>query len=42
MTAGRQKNHITGIELYRRDYDLGGRERDFDTFGLFLDLIIGN
>ena len=32
----------TGLELHRRDYDTGGRERDFDTFGLFVELIIGN
>jgi hypothetical protein len=35
-------NISTGIELYHRDYVRGGPERDFDTFGIFLDLIIGN
>jgi hypothetical protein len=32
----------TGLELHRRDYDQGGPERDFDAFGIFLDVIIGN
>jgi len=32
----------TGLELHRRDYDTGERERDFDTFGLFVELVIGN
>jgi hypothetical protein len=32
----------TGLELHRRDYDQGRQERDYDTFGLFLDVIIGN
>ena len=35
-------NINTGLELYHRDYDLGGQERDFANFGLFLELIIGN
>ncbi|HIG55536.1 MAG TPA: hypothetical protein EYQ18_16480 [Candidatus Handelsmanbacteria bacterium] len=35
-------NINTGIELYRRDYDQGGRERDFANFGIFLEVIIGN
>lgn len=35
-------NINTGIELYRRDYDQGGRERDFANFGLFLEVIVGN
>ena len=32
----------TGLELHRRDYDEGGPERDFDTFGLFVEIIVGN
>ena len=39
---GAMVNISTGIELYRRDYDQGGRERDFDTFGLFLEVTVGN
>ena len=35
-------NISTGLELHRRDYDEGARERDFDAFGLFVELIIGN
>ncbi|MBI2503159.1 MAG: hypothetical protein HYW07_07975 [Candidatus Latescibacteria bacterium] len=32
----------TGLELHRRNYDQGGQERDYDAFGIFLDVIIGN
>jgi hypothetical protein len=32
----------TGLELHRRDYDEGDWERDFDSFGLFVEIIIGN
>ena len=32
----------SGIQLYRRDYDEGDRVRDFDTMGIFVDLIAGN
>ncbi len=35
-------NISTGIELHRRDYDQGGRQRDFDKFGIFVEIIIGN
>ena len=35
-------NISTGLELHRRDYDEGEWERDFDSFGLFVELIIGN
>ena len=35
-------NISTGIELHRRDYDRGARERDFDKFGLFVEIILGN
>jgi len=35
-------NISTGLELHRRDYDEGEWERDFDTFGLFVELILGN
>ena len=32
----------TGIEFHKIDYDQGDRERDFDTFTVFIDLIIGS
>jgi hypothetical protein len=35
-------NISTGLELFRRDFEQGGRERDFDTYGIFLEVIVGN
>jgi len=32
----------TGIELHQKDWKGLGRERDFDAFGLFVEVIVGN
>lgn len=32
----------TGIELHEKDWKGLGRERDFDSFGLFVEVIVGN
>ncbi|MEW6751767.1 MAG: hypothetical protein AB1505_12440 [Candidatus Latescibacterota bacterium] len=32
----------TGLELHRLDYDRAGPARDFDTYTVFVDLIVGN
>lgn len=32
----------TGIELHQKDWKGLGRERDFDSFGLFVEVIVGN
>ena len=32
----------TGIELHKKDWKGLGKERDFDAFGLFVEVIVGN
>lgn len=32
----------SGVQIHHRDYDEGGGARDFDTVGIFVDVIAGN
>ena len=32
----------TGIEFHNKDWKGLGKERDFDAFGLFVEVIVGN
>jgi len=32
----------SGVQVHHRDYDEGGGARDFDTVGIFVDMIAGN